>query len=268
MGFASVFLAGFGWEEVLPTSLYSAFHSPLHHLHLLTAGIWIPDVNQAPCRQVAWTHLPIKRYLVNAGVLQMCILSNGQQVVSLTPSTNFSFLLVGTLSPNLQHPGSFSIPAAAWVQTQPRRWWWQWETLRSKWERARKRRREAAWSSSLRKENGRVRWTADGWDGLFRSADRRGGNAMERKRRGLVIAELLWSLSPSSCPRSRSSAATPTCLSRTRRPCCWPMQTQGRCLPSLVCNIQMCWLTPIIREHSEPKCKVAIWERFVGNLSF
>lgn len=104
-----------------------------------------------------------------------CILSNGPQVVILTPLTNFlsfSFLLLGTLLPSPQHPGSFSVPAAVWVQTQLRRWWWQWETLRSKWGRAKKRRREAAWSSSLRKENGRVRWTADGWDGLFRSADR------------------------------------------------------------------------------------------------
>lgn len=146
-------------------------------------------------------------------MFQRCSLSNGQQVVFLTPLTNFlssSLLPLGTFPPSRQHPGSFSGPAAAWVQTQSRTWWWQWETLRSKWGSAKKRRRGAAWSSSARRENGRVRWTADGWDGLFRSAG----------KRGCVTAEPLWSPSPSSCPRSRSSAATPTCLSRTKRPCC------------------------------------------------
>lgn len=124
MGFASVFLAGFGWEKVLPTSIYSAFHSSFHHLDLLTAGIWKPDANQA-CRQVTWTDLSFKHYLVhvNAWMLQRCILSNGQQVAILTPWTNLSssFLLLGTLALSLQHPGSFSVPAAAWVQTQSRR---------------------------------------------------------------------------------------------------------------------------------------------------
>lgn len=184
MGFASVFLAGFGREEVFPTSLYSVFHSSFHRLDLLTAGIWMPDANQAPCGQVAWTGFPFKHYLVHvkASVLQRLysryIRCNGQQVEIFPPLTKFflsSFLLLGTLPPSRQH-GCFSVPAAAWVQTQSRRWWWQWETLMSKWGRAKRRRREAAWSSSQRKENGRVRWTADGWDGLFRSADRRGRN--------------------------------------------------------------------------------------------
>lgn len=152
----------------------------------------MPDANQAPCGQVAWTDFPFKHYLVhvNARVLQRRILSNGPQVVILTPLTNFlssSFLLLGTLLPSPQHPGSFSVPAAAWVQTQLRRWWWQWETLRSKWGRAKKRRREAAWSSSLRKENGRVRWTADGWDGLFRSADRGEEETQGKWSHGLVL---------------------------------------------------------------------------------
>lgn len=52
----------------------------------------------------------------------------------------------------------------------------------------------------------------------------------------IAVAEWVWPLCPSSCPRSRSSAATPTCLSPMKRPCCWPMQTQGPCLPSLVCK--------------------------------
>lgn len=201
--------------------------------------------------------------------LQTCVLSNNQQAVILMPFTDFFssfFLLLGTWPPSLQHPGSFSVPAAAWVQTQSRRWCCLWETLRSKWGRAKRRRREAAWSSSLRKENGRVRWTADGWDRLFRSADRRGGSM--RGSEGIVIAELVRSLSPSSCPRSRSSAATPTCLSPMKRPCCWPMQTQGRCLPSLVCKIQIRWVPPVIWEHSESKLEVATWEGFVGNPSF
>lgn len=183
-----MFLAGFGWEEVFPTSLHSAFHSTFHHFDLLTAGIWMPDANQAPCGQVAWTDFPFKHYL--ARVLQRRILSNSPQLVILTPLTNFlssSFLLLGTLLPSPQHPGSFSVPAAAWVQTQLRRWWWQWETLRSKWGRAKKRRREAAWSSSLRKENGRVRWTADGWDGLFRSADRGEEETQGKWSHGLVL---------------------------------------------------------------------------------
>lgn len=76
MGFASVFPAWFGWEEVLPTSLYSAFHSSFHHLDLLTAGIWLPDANQALCGQVVWTDFPFKQYLVhaNAWALQRCTL--------------------------------------------------------------------------------------------------------------------------------------------------------------------------------------------------
>lgn len=172
MGFVSVFLARFGREEVLPTSLYSAFHSSFHHLGLLTTGIWLPEV---PCGQVAWTDFPFKHYLVhlNAWVFQRCSLSlTASTVVNFSSS---SHLLLGTFPPSLQHPGSFSVPAAAWAQTQSRRWWWRWQTLRSKWGRSKKRKRGAAWSSSPRRENGWVRWTADGWDALFRPAEKQRG---------------------------------------------------------------------------------------------
>ncbi len=70
--------------------------------------------------------------------------------------------LAGTFPLNRRPLGPFSAPVAVWVQTQWRMWWWQWATQRSNWGRGRRRRRGAAWSSSLRKEKGRAHWTANG----------------------------------------------------------------------------------------------------------
>lgn len=81
-------------------------------------------------------------------------------LINLHPSC----LLPGTSPLSHQPPLPFSAPAAAWVQVQRRRWWWQWATQRSNWGRVKRRRRGAAWSSSQRKEKGQVHWTANGWE--------------------------------------------------------------------------------------------------------
>lgn len=66
-----------------------------------------------------------------------------------------------------------------------------------------------------------------------RGGDMRAGGSEEAAHRA---ESLVWSLSPSSCPRSRSSAATPTWPSPTRRAWRSPAPTPGRCRPSQVCS--------------------------------
>lgn len=61
-------------------------------------------------------------------------------------------------------------------------------------------------------------------------------NGRARKFRAYVqlLLSFLWSLSPSSCPRSRNSAVTPTCVSKMMKMCRWPTPTLDPCQPSQV----------------------------------
>lgn len=103
----------------------------------------------------------------------------------------------------------------------------------------------------------------DEYDGLQTGemdfSDQETGEGEEK--RGLCSSCRGWGwcdlrLSLSSSPRSRSSAATPTWLSQINRPCHWPVQTQGRCPPSLVRKIQKKKnVTPVILESGRVEIK-------------
>lgn len=147
------------------------------------------------------------------------------------------------LSHRLPGPLPCSAPVAASVQTQWKRARWQWVTQRSKWERVRRRRRGAAWSSSQRSERELVLWNANGWGCDIVRRESTKTKREEEEWEGstssgdtVMMLSFVWSLSPSSCRRNRSSAVTPTYLSQIKEMCCWQMPTPDLCLPSQVTN--------------------------------
>lgn len=100
---------------------------------------------------------------------------------------------------------------------------------------------------------------------------REGDSGWQSERMLKGLSSFVWSLSRCSCPRNRSSAATPTCPSRMKKMSCWLMPTPDHFLPLQVIKLHVStwnfivfivfcnWVTPAIQC---PKVKSDVMKEF------